>query len=142
MNYKLLVWVLIASLALNVFFIGFLTARVGRRWSGHGGPADEWGDRSALREKWKEQARGLRGRREAMDAARRNVRMAFGADPFDASSLASALAALRVETNETQAEVDQALVRFAQSLAPDERKKVAESRWFGSFEGRGGMRPR
>lgn len=137
-KWKLLALALVASLALNVFFVAFQTARLGRRWSGHG--ADAWGDRAALREKWKEQAGGLRGRREAVEAARRNVRMAFAAEPFDGPSLASALAALRVETNETQVVVDEALVRFAATLGSDDRKKMAESRWFGSFEGRGGVR--
>jgi len=134
-NRRLLVLALIASLALNVFLLGFYTARLGRRWSGHG--PDEWADRAALREKWKEQTGGLRGRREAVEAARRGVRAAFAAEPFDAQSLAAALATLRNETNETQAAIDQALVRFASTLGPDDRKKVAESRWFGTFEGRG-----
>lgn len=131
-----LVLALIASLALNVFFIGFYSARLGRRWSGHG--PDAWGDRAGLREKWKEEAGALRGRREAVEAARRNVRTALAAEPFDARSLALSLAALRTETNETQAAVDEALVRFAERLGPDDRKRVAESRWFGTFEGRGG----
>lgn len=139
-NRKLLVLALLASLALNVFFLGFSSARLGRRWSGRG--ADAWGDHAALREKWKEQTGGLRGRREAVEVARRGVRTAFASETFDAQSLAAALAALRSETNETQAAVDQALVRFAATLGPDDRKKVAESRWFGSFEGRGGMRSR
>jgi uncharacterized membrane protein len=137
-NRKLLVLALVVSLALNVFLLGFYSARLGRRWSGRG--ADAFGDTAGLREKWKEQAGGLRGRREAVEAARRNVRTAFAADPFEPQLLAAALAALRRETNETQAAVDEALVRFAATLGPDERKKVAESRWFGSFERRGGMR--
>lgn len=137
-NRQWLLLALLASLALNVFFLGFYSARIGRRWSGRG--VDAWGDHAALREKWKEQTGGLRGRREGVEAARRGVRAAFAAEPFDAQSLAAALAALRTETNETQAAVDQALVRFASTLGTDDRKKVAESRWFGSFEGRGGMR--
>jgi uncharacterized membrane protein len=139
-NAKRLVFVLAVSLALNIFFIGFYSARWFRRAPGHVGPFDTWGDRSALREKWKEQAGALRGRREAVETARRAVRAAFAADPFDGQALAAALASLRGETNETQRALDEALVRFAETMGPEDRKHVAESRWFGSFEGRGALR--
>ncbi|HEY3592444.1 MAG TPA: periplasmic heavy metal sensor [Polyangiaceae bacterium] len=136
---KRLAILLAVSVALNIFFVGFYSARWIRKSPGHLGSFDTWGDRSALREKWKEQSGSLRGRREAVESARRTVRLAFAADPFEAEALAAALAALRGETNETQQAVDEAIVRFAATLGPEDRKRVAESRWFGNFEGRGAL---
>lgn len=132
---KLLVLALVVSVALNVVVLGFFAARMARRsHEGRGG--------SSLREKWKEQAAPLRGRREAIERARRAVRAALVAEPFDSQALTLALAALRAETNDTQEALDQALVQFALGLGPEERRKLAESRWFGTLGGLGGARGR
>jgi uncharacterized membrane protein len=133
---------LAASVALNIFFVGFFVARFAR--SPHDGRAstfETWNERGALREKWREHMSKLGPHREAVETARRAVRAALAAEPFDAAALAAALAALRTETNDTQAALDEALVRFAGGLSPEERRRLAESRWFGALEGRG-MHPR
>jgi hypothetical protein len=132
---KLLVVALAVSVVLNIFGFGFFVARMARR--SHDGRGN-----SSLREKWKEQAGPLRGRREAVERARRAVREALVAEPFDSQALTAALASLRAETNETQEALDQALVRFALGLGPEERRKLAESRWFGTLGGLGGGRGR
>jgi hypothetical protein len=130
-SFKLLVVALAVSIALNIFTLGFFAARMARR-----------SHDSSLREKWKEQAGALRGKREAVDRARRTVRAALVAEPFDSQALAAALASLRAETNDAQEALDQALVRFALGLGPVERQKLAESRWFGTLGGLGGGRSR
>jgi uncharacterized membrane protein len=136
-------WLLIAlaiSLSINFLFIGFYAARMARRsHDGRGGMFEAGSERSALREKWKAQADTLRGRREAVETARRAVRVALVAEPFDGQTLAAALSALRAETNATQGALDQALVSFVGGLTPEERRKLAESRWFANL-GRGGPR--
>jgi uncharacterized membrane protein len=139
---KLVLLALAISVALNVFLLGFFAARVVRR-SHDGRFFDESGEHSTvLRESWRKRAETLRGRREAVDLARRGVRAALLAEPFDAEALTTALAALRAETNQTQAALDQALVEFARGLSAEDRKKLAEARWFGSLGDRRGPRGR
>ena len=126
-------WLTIAlaiSLAVNVLFLGFYAARVARRSHDKWGGMEMGSDRSALREKWKAQADALRGRRQAVETARRAVRAALVAQPFDGQALATALTALRGETNEAQTALDQAFVRYAEGLTPEDRQQLAESHWF------------
>jgi uncharacterized membrane protein len=122
------------SLAFNVFFFGFYAVRMARRSHDKWGSSFEMGsERGELREKWRMQADGLRGRRQAVETARRAVRVALVAQPFDGQTLAAALTALRGETNDAQTALDQAFVRFAEGLTPEDRRQLAESHWFANL---------
>jgi uncharacterized membrane protein len=139
---RILALALSASLALNVFFLGFGVARFMTK-----GPArredsfERPGDLGApMRGMWKGHAGVLQPRREAVDAARRAVREALVAEPFQAEALESALATLRNDRGEAAAAMHRALVERARQLSPEERRQVAASRWFLGLPPRGGSR--
>jgi uncharacterized membrane protein len=142
---KILVISLAASVALNVFFLGFWAARLLRHpleprdVAGRVVPDAEV-RYPALRERWREHAALLGAHREAVRSARKAVRDALVADPFQPEALEAALTALRTETGDAQVAIDRALVDFARTLTPEERRALAESKWFAGSHGIRGSR--
>jgi len=71
----------------------------------------------------------LRGQHRALSEARRNVGLALEAEPFDPEKLRLALSALRSTTSRGQEMLHQKLIERAAQLSPDERAKLAKSRF-------------
>ncbi len=124
---------LVVSAVLNVFFIGLWAGRFLRRGPGPRAAAsfDETMDTAGpMRRVWRGRDEALRPKSEAVDAARRAVRDALVSDPFDAPALESALARLRTDTNDAQVALHRAMVDAARELSLEERRRLADSRWF------------
>ena len=124
---------LVASVLLNVFFVGLWAGRSLRRRPA-GVEQDTFEseiDPSApMRRVWRNHDAMLRPRSDAVRAARRAVHDALVADPFKPEVMESALAQLRNETGEAQAALHQALVESARGLNLEERRRLAEARGF------------
>jgi len=127
---KWLVFALSLSVILNVFFLGIWAGRTLVHREPRGPHAfDVAMDASTpMRRVWRNHEASLRPKGEAVRAARRAVRDALVAEPFDAAALESALARLRTETNGAQVALHAALVEAARELGPEERRHLAESR--------------
>jgi uncharacterized membrane protein len=88
-------------------------------------------DRAApMRGVWRRRDAVLQPRSEAVDAARRAVRDALVAEPFDPAAMDSALAGLRVQTDAAQVVLHRALADAARELNAEDRRRLADSRWF------------
>jgi uncharacterized membrane protein len=145
MRTRWLAIVLGVSVALNLFFLGFLSARAFQRGEPHAerpphaasGPRER---RSRQRHRafdWMTDAQRaeLRPRRRALHGTRHAVKEALSAEPFDREKLSQALADLRRQTDEIQASVHQFMLQRAESMRGDERRRLAESQWL-SRDGR------
>jgi uncharacterized membrane protein len=136
---KILAIALVASVVVNVFFVGFWAARSVRRWR-EPRPLDSFYSAvehiPAIRETWTRHRALLRQRRDAVDSARSAVRGALLAEPFKPEALEAALAKLRAETSETQAAFHAALVQIVRELSPEARHRLAESRWLEQIDHR------
>jgi uncharacterized membrane protein len=137
MRTRWLAIVLGVSVALNLFFLGFLSARAFQRGEPHAerpphaapGPRER---RSRQRHRafdWMTDAQRdeLRPRRRALHGTRHAVEDALRAEPFDREKLNQALADLRRQTDEIQASVHQFMLQRAESMSGDERRRLAES---------------
>jgi uncharacterized membrane protein len=147
-------WIMIAfavSVGLNLFFLGIAAARFWqhRQWrsqhwgnaalstsSGPGAPArpeGPWGPRRGRGDplSWLSQPEKaeLRTQRQALIGARRNAEQVLITEPFDVAKLRSALEALRAQTTQIQAALHERLVQRAETLGPEERRKLAEKSW-------------
>jgi uncharacterized membrane protein len=120
---------LAVSVLLNAFLVGLWAGRAMKTgmWRAHE-PAEN--DMGPMRGVWRNRDALLRPRGEAVDAARRSVREALVAEPFDPAALESALGGLRAQTDSAQLALHRALVDAARELGPDERRRLADSRWF------------
>lgn len=135
-------WVLIAlviSAALNLFALGFIAARSLRphHHEHHVARGPFMGPRGMMREGFGPEARplldaimdrhreSLRGERSELRKARRAVRDALVAEPFDPAQLERALAGLRARTDSSQQRMHAALVELARTLPAEQRKLLA-----------------
>jgi uncharacterized membrane protein len=145
MRTRWLAIVLGVSVALNLFFLGFLSARAFQRGEPHAertphaasGPRER---RSRQRHRafdWMTDAQRdeLRPRRRALRGTRHAVDEALRAEPFEREKLTQALADLRRQTDEIQASVHQFMLQRAESMSADERRRLAEGQWL-SRDGR------
>jgi Spy/CpxP family protein refolding chaperone len=134
------VWIALAiSLTLNLFGLGFLSARF---WHGrptdHGGPhgpffgpggllldAELAGPLDAqVRGVMERHREALRAQREQLRDARAAVHVALTSEPFDAEALKSALGRLRQMTDQSQALMHAALIEIAPSLTHEQRERL------------------
>jgi uncharacterized membrane protein len=124
-----LAFCLAASVLVNVFVIGLFAGRFMRQDHPRrfGGDMDT---SAPLRGVWRKHDALLRPRSEALDAARRAVREALVAEPFNLEALEAALAQLRTQSDAAQLELHRALAEAARELNVDERRRLAASRWF------------
>jgi uncharacterized membrane protein len=129
----------IVSVALNLFFLGLFSARALQRSEaremrpGHAMVGD--GPRR-LRQRprpfdWMsdDQREQLRPRRRELRNARREVEQALRAEPFDREKLSQALGELRRETDGIQASVHEFMLRRAEGMSAEERRRLADSQW-------------
>ena len=135
-----LVFALAASVLVNVFFFGLWAGRFMRSATRDArGPDTFEIDRAApMRGVWRRRDAVLRPRSDAVDAARHAVREALSAEPYNAEALESALAGLRTQTDAAQVALHRALADAARELSAEDRRRLADSRWFE----RRGPRPR
>ncbi len=123
---------LLASVLVNGFLAGLWAGRLMK--VGHPSRPDSLAgetDVSApMRGVWKMHDAALRPRSEAVDAARRAVREALIAEPFEPQAMESALAQLRTDTDAAQVVLHRALVDAARELSLEDRRRLAASRWF------------
>jgi uncharacterized membrane protein len=122
---------LTVSVLINVFFVGLWAGRFMRSATREArGPDTFEVDSAPMRGVWRKRDAMLRPRSDAVDAARRVVRDALVAEPFDPQALESALADLRTQTDAAQVALHRALVDAARELGPEDRRRLADSRWF------------
>jgi uncharacterized membrane protein len=120
-----LVIALAASVLVNVFFVGLWAGRFVR------GATRQEVDRTAtMRGVWRRRDAVLQPRSEAVDAARRAVREALVAEPYDPAAMETALAGLRTQTDAAQVALHRALADAARELNAEDRRRLADSRWF------------
>lgn len=145
MRTRWLAIVLGVSVALNLFFLGFVSARAFQRAEPraerppHGAPGPRM-HRPRGRERafdWMTDAQReeLRPRRRALRGSRHAVEEALRAEPFEPEKLGQALGDLRRQTDEIQASVHQFMLQRAATMSGDERRRLADSQW-PSGEGR------
>jgi uncharacterized membrane protein len=133
-----LILALAASVVLNVFFLGIAAGRLIRRGHEPASPGEiERSVDAPMRGVWRNHDGALRRKGEAVRMARRAVREALVAEPFNATALESSLTHLRAETDDAQVALHAALVEAARELSPEERRRLADSRGFlrGPFQG-------
>jgi uncharacterized membrane protein len=139
MRRRWLAIVLGVSVALNLFFVGLLSARAFQRsevrherppYAGTAGNPRRFRQRSRpfdwMSEAEREQ---LRPRRKALRGLRHDVEEALTAEPFDREKLSHALSELRRETDGIQASVHEFMLQRAEGMNAEERRRLADSQW-------------
>lgn len=127
---KRLRWALALSLGLNVFLIGFVSARWLQRRTDTSAHEVRHDRRDGMRSRWRHPSPEMRAQHEELSAARRQVADALAAEPFDRERLQRALEKLRTETGAGQALLHEQLLERASQGSHEERKALAQSRWF------------
>lgn len=133
-------WIALAiSMTLNLFALGFMSARLLHgRGGGHGGPRGPFfGPRALLmdpelrgsmdgpmRGVIERHRESLRAQRQELRQARQAVHAALTAEPFDGEALEQALARLRQRTEQSQALMHAALVEIAPTLTHQQRERL------------------
>lgn len=132
-----LVIVLSVSLALNLFFAGFLVARAAFGRRGPRGPQDmhepfaammggePGGDDDLARKIMHRHRDALSSERKGLREARRETVEALVAEPFARERLERALEQTRVHTAASQRAMHDALVEYAEGLDPEQRRRFA-----------------
>jgi len=131
-------WVLIVSLALNLFIAGVAVS-----WWGFHGRTDRaaaWdtapffavrslGDeaRPLARRVWRDHRDELKPRVERMRAARREAYGVLADESYTPEAFAAALGRLRADSVEVQAGLHGALVDLSRELTPEQRRKLARA---------------
>lgn len=125
---KRLSWMLALSLGLNVFLLGFESARWLQRRA-HSS-ADAHREPHSMRRLLGPPTPELRTQRGELRAARQQVGAALEADPFDRERMANALAKLRETTGEGQRKLHEHLLARVATLPLEQRRQFARSRFF------------
>ncbi len=135
-------WIaLIASLAVNVFLVGWVASSwvygprflPGPRMAASAGSPFSFQHRRAMRalpgserevanRVWREHFAELRERAQALRDAHMAMRAAFAADQADAKSLGDAVAAFREKANAMFDQVNATLIKIATALPAEQRK--------------------
>jgi uncharacterized membrane protein len=139
MRARWLAIVLGVSVALNLFLVGLLGVRALQRRDAHVEPSRHSAEGSGPRRPrqrprpfdWMSDAERdeLRPRRRALRGTRREVEQALRAEPFDREKLNQALSQLRRETDGIQAAVHELMLRKADAMNDEERRRLADSQW-------------
>lgn len=135
-------WLLAISLILNVFLLAVVVGGIARTAGPWGPPgmsperATSWSEhrrlhalsgdqRTMVREAFAHHRDALRDQGRALHEARREVRAALAAEPFDRARLAAAFAALRSVTGAGQAALHTVLIDIAAQLPAEARTVLA-----------------
>jgi len=71
----------------------------------------------------------LRQQRDALLGLRRDAEQVLTAEPFDVAKFRSTLEALRTQTTQIQSSAHEALVKRAEAMGPEERRRLADMSW-------------
>lgn len=123
------------SVALNMFLLGVLVARIGLMHRPPAGPhpvlfhADEAfrGDEPRVKRILMAHKEGVTTHWRAARDARRKVRAALEAEPFDRARLERELAGLREETQRSQEALHRAFLDLATEATPEQRRRLGRS---------------
>lgn len=135
-----LLWGLVASLALNLFLLGFVAARhlrehgdLDRRPTGafRLDRALRDSELTELRQTMRKRMAEQRPARMELRRARHEVRSALEAEPFERARLEAVLSDLRARSLEVQQGMHQVFVDVAQDLTPEQRRRLADANWRG-----------
>jgi uncharacterized membrane protein len=138
---RLLRWAFLASLALNLFFIGVAATHAVRNQfeaQGHFKPGMRLdamvatlppGDGAKLRAALDADMDKVSGAHAAYREAQATARRALQAEPFDQTALDRALADIRVKRETLQRALQAVVSKAASEMSPDGRKRLAE--WTG-----------
>ena len=121
---KRLSWALALSLGLNLFLLGYGSARMLQL----GGPGHA-GARERMSEFLGPPTAALREQHRALRTARKRVGDALVAEPFDVEELRGALAALRETTSRGQEQLHERLLERVEQLPPEERRELSRRRF-------------
>ena len=137
-------WLLIGSLALNLFFIGTLASLAARAYMMPGQPAATERPRTAaarierlaaplpaadaekLRAAFRTRESAAEGARDALNKAYERAQGALRTDPFDAVSLRAALAEVRAARPAYDQVMQDILVTGASAMSPEGRNRLAD----------------
>ena len=123
------------SVGLNLFFLGVFAARALRGNEARRAPVGvelrNRGPRRAPGLGWipREERKRLRAQRRALHELRKAAEKHMRAEPFDPARLRASLAAIRQETEKTQAAVHEVLVQSAERMSATERQALATRSW-------------
>lgn len=139
MRTRTLALVLAVSVGLNLFFLGVFAARAWQRaeWraarQAHGragwGPGGDGKRAEPFRWLSDAERAELRPRRKALRSLRREAEGILRAESFDSARFRSTLDALRRETDAIQASVHELMIRRAESLNVEQRRRLADANW-------------
>lgn len=130
------------SLAINLFFIGFVTARLvlkserrellqqqpySRGPVGLFGATEALGNPRPMERLLRKHIQDFKPKRELLRETRERIVKALAADPFDSEELNKALGDLRKATQESQIALHSAFVELATSVSPRERLLLSKS---------------
>jgi uncharacterized membrane protein len=151
-----LVIALAVSVSINLFLIGFITARFAVRSdtmipfgeeAPPGGPVSLFGATEVLgnpqpmKRLLRKHMKDFKPKRKQLKEARHRVARALATEPFDPKLLHSELGNLRQATRDSQRAIHNALVDLAISLTPEQRQRLAQSpRLWPGDRGRGPRR--
>lgn len=121
---KRLSWGLALSLGLNLFLLGYGSARL----LALGGP-EHAGGRERMGELLGPPTPAMRTQHAALRAARRRVGDVLTAEPFDPAALKAALGELRETTNRGQEQLHERLLERIDTMPPEERRELARRRF-------------
>jgi uncharacterized membrane protein len=126
---KRLSWALALSVGLNVFLLGFGTARWFQRRA-HSSVDDAPRGPRGTHGIFGAPTPELRAKRSELRAARGQVGEALESEPFDRERMEEALANLREKTADGQRELHEHLLQRISTLPLEQRKRFAKSRYF------------
>lgn len=137
-------WLLIGSLALNLFFIGTIVSLAARHYVMHAQPAATERPRTAaaridrlaaplpaadaekLRAAFRAREAAAEGARDALNKAYERAQGALRAEPFDPASLRIALAEVRTTRPAYDQMMQEILLTGATAMSPEGRRKLAD----------------
>lgn len=137
-----LVIALAISVSINLFLIGFVTARFAlgndrTKPFGDGtlpggpmslfGATEVLGNPTPIKRLLRKHIKDFRPKRNQLREARHRIARALAADPFDPKLLSAELGNLRKVTQDSQRAIHNALVELAISLSPEERRLLSQS---------------
>jgi uncharacterized membrane protein len=137
-------WLLVGSLALNLFFIGTIASLAARHYVLSGQPAATERPRTAaarierlaaplptadadkLRAAFRARATAAEGARGSLNKAYEGAQAALRAEPFDAAALRAALAEARAARPAYDQVMQDILLTGASAMSPEGRKRLAD----------------
>jgi uncharacterized membrane protein len=130
--------VLLASLALNLFFLGAWAALTWRHYAQHHGPwtpqarierlaaALPAGDADRLRAEYRAQAGVIEAATGAFQQAQHRMREALRADPFNPEALRAGMAGARAARLKLDEALQDVIATASAAMTPEGRRKLAD----------------